>query len=80
MTIWQYYANKVIGLVGSRKFWVMLFAALVAFGLDVSPEMQAFVILVATSIFSLGTAWEDAAELRGGAMKGAADVEEVASE
>lgn len=66
MTTIEYYLEKLLGLLGSRKFWVMAFAAAISFGLDISPEMQALVILVATSIFSIGTAVEDSARWKGG--------------
>lgn len=56
---WQFLKYKLIGLVGSRKFWVMLFAALFSVGVDIPPAMQAFVIVVATSVFMTTTAWED---------------------
>lgn len=52
----------LLGLLRSRKFWVLLFAALASYGLDITPELQALIILAAGVIFSGLTAWEDAAQ------------------
>jgi len=47
-------------LLGSRKFWVLLFACLGAYGLKLEPELQALVILVAGTVFAATQAYEDA--------------------
>jgi len=60
------FLKPIIGLLYSRKFWVLLFPVLASFGLDLDANVQALVILVATTIFAGSTAWEDAAEKRGG--------------
>lgn len=57
---WQYLWRKLQLLLGSRKFWVLLFAALVSYGLDITPEAQALVIMVAGAVFAAAQAYEDA--------------------
>ena len=55
----NYLKYKLIGLLGSRKFWVMGFAAALSLGLDIPEELQAGIVLIAMGIFATNTAWED---------------------
>jgi hypothetical protein len=59
MTELGYIWSKAILLLGSRKFWVLLFASLAAYGLDIKPELQALVILIAAVAFAGTQAYED---------------------
>jgi len=56
---WQYIWRKFQLLLGSRKFWVLLFSALASYNLDITPEMQALVTLVAAAVFAASQAYED---------------------
>lgn len=58
--------RPLTGLLFSRKFLILLFPVLASFGFDLDANMQALVILVAASLFAGTTAWEDAAQKRGG--------------
>ena len=58
--------QPLIGLVFSRKFIVVLIAALASMGLDLTPEMQALVFALGAIVIAVTTAWEDAAEKRAG--------------
>ena len=58
--------KPLIGLVFSRKFLVILLAALASYGLDLTPEAQALVLGLGAVVIAVTTAWEDAAEKRGG--------------
>lgn len=55
----EYLLYKLVALVGSHKFWAMLFAVLVAYNIDIKPELQAIVTLVAVFIFSAAKTVED---------------------
>ena len=58
--------KPIIALLFSRKFLVVVFAALASVGLDLTPEFQALVIALGGVAFILATALEDAAEKRAG--------------
>jgi hypothetical protein len=60
----SYLWGKLIALLGSRKFWVLLFAVLASYGLPISAELQAMIILVAALFFAGSTAAEDIARER----------------
>jgi len=68
----KYLIDKILILLGSRKFWTLLFAAAVALGLPISEELQAWIVLLAMGIFAGTTAWEDVAATRGGGDPNAA--------
>ncbi len=58
--------RPVIALLSSRKFLVVVFAALASVGLDLTPELQALVIALGGVAYILAQALEDAAEKRSG--------------
>jgi len=51
----------LLAVLRSRKFWVLLFSALASYGLDITPELQALIIMVAGIVFASLTAYEDVA-------------------
>jgi len=53
-------------LLGSSKFWTLLIAVAMSYGLELSAEMQALILLVAATVFAGTTAIEDAALKRNG--------------
>jgi hypothetical protein len=56
---WSYAVAKILKMVTSRKFLVLLFAALGVSGLDLQPEWQAFAIYVAAGVYAALQAFED---------------------
>ena len=50
-----------IGVVFSRKFLVVLIAAVASYGLDLTPEMKGLILLAGAGIIAVTNAWEDAA-------------------
>jgi hypothetical protein len=62
--------KPIIGLVFSRKFLVLVFAALAAYGLDLEPELQAVIIALGAIVLPVTIAWEDAATKRAGGNVG----------
>ncbi len=62
--------RPVIALLSSRKFLVIVFAALASVGLDLTPEFQALIIALGGVAFVLATAWEDSATKRAGGGNG----------
>lgn len=54
-----YIFEKFMALLGSQKFWVLLFACLVSYNLPISSEAQALITLIAATVFSGTKAWED---------------------
>lgn len=55
----KYAAVKLLRMITSRKFLVLLFAALLSSGLEVTPEWQGFIILAAAGLYAALTAYED---------------------
>lgn len=62
----QKIASALLGVLMSRKFWVLFVSLTVAhFGLELSDEMTAMLLFLSAAIWSGATAYEDAAEKRG---------------
>jgi hypothetical protein len=58
--------RPLIALLFSRKFLVVLLAALASLGLDLTPEVKALIFAIGGIVIAVTTAWEDAALKRGG--------------
>lgn len=58
MKNWRIY-KQLARLLTSRKLWVLVFACAAAYGLDIKPELQAVIFLVAGGAWAVLAAWED---------------------
>jgi len=52
----------LLAVLRSRKFWVLLLSVMGSYGVDITPELRALIMLVAGIVFAATTAWEDAAQ------------------